>query len=165
MNLEMVIAIFGSVITLFIGVFGCILTLRFNKNSIKHFEQTAKIENDRLMKELFTEFNQRYDRINNKLDKIASLSKEEWIELKAKKKDKYTGVVIDFFNICAEEYHWHSEGRINGNIWASWHKGMNDIYNKSEVIQNLWDEECKNEGFKSYYISHKNEIFKNNSKR
>ncbi|WP_040252373.1 hypothetical protein [Psychroserpens mesophilus] len=159
MSIELIVGIIGSAVTLVIGLFGGLITHRFNKNSIKHFEQTAKIEEDRLMKELFTEFNQRYDRINNKIDKVSRLPEDKWEKLKEEKKERYSGVVIDFFNICAEEYHWHSEGRINGKIWASWHKGMNDIYSRSQVIQNLWTEECKNEGYKSYYISKKDEIF------
>src|SRR5690606_32708871 len=117
-----------------------------------YYTHSKKIEQDRMMKELFTEFNQRYDKINNKLDKISSLSTDKWKKIKTEKKERYTGVVIDFFNICAEEYHWHSEGRINGNIWASWNKGMNDIYNRSRVIQELWEEECKDGGYMSYYI-------------
>ena len=163
MSIETIVSISGVVVALLVGIFGWIITNNFNRNSIKHYEQTQKIENDRLMKELFTEFNQRYDRINNKIDKISRLSEDKWNNLKDEKKERYSGVVIDFFNICAEEYHWHKEGRINGNIWASWHKGMNDIFNRSKVIQNIWDEECENEGYKSYYISNKNDIFKHNA--
>jgi len=163
MSVELIVGITGTLVTLTIGFVGGIISYKFNKNSIEHFKQNEKIENDRMMKELFTEFNQRYDRLNNKLENVSNLSMKKWKSLKSKKRLKYEAVVIDFFNICAEEYHWHSEGRINGNIWASWSKGMNDIYNNSKVIQNLWEQECKNEGYKSYYISNKNEIFKNNS--
>lgn len=163
MSIETIVSISGVVVALLVGIFGWIITNNFNRNSIKHYEQTQKIENDRLMKELFTEFNQRYDRINNKIDKVSRMSEDKWNNLKKEKKERYSGVVIDFFNICAEEYHWHKEGRINSNIWASWLKGMNDIYNRSKVIQNIWDEECENEGYKSYYISNKNDIFKHNA--
>ncbi|SDD13589.1 hypothetical protein SAMN04488104_101618 [Algoriphagus faecimaris] len=138
---------------LIISLIAIWLTSRYQKH-------TQKLADDRMMKDLFTEFNQRYDLINNKLDIISKLSIEEWNGLKAKDREKKEGVVIDFFNICAEEYYWHKEGRINGNIWVSWNKGMNDIFNKSKVIQGLWAEECENEGYKSYYISHKNEIFR-----
>ena len=147
-----IVGILKDLAPLLISVVAIFLSNRYQKH-------TKKLANDKMMKELFTEFNQRYDAINNKLDVISKLTIDQWNELSLKEQSEKEGVVIDFFNICAEEYHWHSEGRINGNIWASWSKGMNDIYNNSEVIQNLWEQECKNEGYKSYYISKKNEIF------
>ena len=153
-----IVGILKDLAPLLISVVAIFLSNRYQKH-------TKKLANDKMMKELFTEFNQRYDAINNKLDEVSKLTIDQWSELSPKEQSEKEGVVIDFFNICAEEYHWHSEGRINGNIWASWSKGMNDIYNNSEVIQNLWEEECKNEGYRSYYISKKDEIFKNNSKR
>ncbi len=161
MKVELIIGLTSAVVTLIIGVFGGLLTYRFNKNSKQHFEQTEKIEKDRLMKELFTEFNLRYDKINNPLNKIANKSFKKWQNYDDKKQSKYYGVIIDFFNICAEEYYWFKEGRLDKKIWNAWHKGMNDIFNKGEIIQMLWEEECQNEGFKSYYISNKNEIFIN----
>jgi len=138
---------------LIISIIAIWLTSRYQNH-------TKKLADDRMMKDLFTEFNQRYDKINNDLDIISKLSSEEWGDLKPKDKAKKEGVVVDFFNLCAEEYYWHKEGRIKGNVWASWSKGMNDIFDKSKVIQNLWAEECENEGYKSYYISSKNEFFK-----
>ncbi|TYB79170.1 hypothetical protein [Bizionia myxarmorum] len=160
MSIELIIGLASIAVSSLIGVFGGILTYRFNNNSKTHFAQTEKIESDRMMKELFKEFNGRYDKINNKLDKISKMSVKKWEGQKEEKKVIRYGIVMDFFNICAEEHFWHKEGRINGNIWGSWEKGMNDIYNRSEVIQRLWDEECENGGYKSYYLSNKNEIFK-----
>lgn len=129
--------------------------------SSRYQKHTKKLANDKMMKELFTEFNLRYDNINNDLQVISKMSDAEWGTLNKKDRSRNEGIVIDFFNICAEEYYWHKEKRINGNIWESWSKGMNDIYNRSEVIRELWDKECEEEGYKSYYISKKNEIFNN----
>lgn len=151
-NILFYIGLLKDLAPLIISLVAIWLTSRYQKH-------TKKLANDKMMKELFTEFNQRYDVINNKLDEVSKLTLEQWSELSPKEQLEKEGVIIDFFNICAEEYHWHKEGRINGNIWESWHKGMNDIYNRSKVIQNIWDEECKNEGYKSYYISNKDEIF------
>ncbi len=152
-NILFYIGLLKDLAPLIISLVAIWLTSRYQKH-------TKKLANDKMMKELFTEFNQRYDAINNKLDEVSKLTLEQWNKLSSKEQLVKEGVVIDFFNICAEEYHWHKEGRINGNIWASWHKGMNDIYNRSKVIQNIWNEECKNEGHKSYYLSNKNDIFK-----
>jgi len=152
-NILFIIDILKDLAPLIISGVAIWLTSRYQRH-------TKKLANDKMMKELFTEFNQRYDKINNKLEIISKLSIDQWNELSSEEQSCKEGVIIDFFNICAEEYYWHKEERINGNIWASWSKGMNDIYNSSKVIQNLWDEECKNEGYKSYYISNKNDIFK-----
>ncbi|WP_143102416.1 hypothetical protein [Lutibacter maritimus] len=138
---------------LFISVIAIWLTTRYQNHS-------KKMETDRMLKELFAEFNERYDKINNKLDVISKLSVEQWNELSQTKQSENEGVIVDFFNICAEEYYWHKEGRINGNIWTSWEKGMNDIYNRSEIIQNIWEQECQNSGFQSYYITKPNTFFK-----
>lgn len=151
-NLLFYVGVIKDLAPLIISLVAIWLTSRYQKH-------TKKLANDKMMKELFTEFNQRYDVINNKLGVISKLTIEQWNELNPKEQSGKEGVIIDFFNICAEEYHWHREGRINGNIWASWSKGMNDIYNSSKVIQNLWEQECENEGYKSYYISKRDEIF------
>jgi len=122
---------------------------------------TKKLANDKMMKELFTEFNIRYDKINNRLDKISKLSIVVWeAEKNENQKSLIYNDVIDFFNICAEEYYWYKERRLDAKIWNAWHKGMNDIFNRSKIIQKIWEEECENEGYKSYYISKKDEIFK-----
>ena len=77
--------------------------------------RTAKLEGDKMMKELFKDFNQRYDRLN---DKLAFLEKQQWtlpvLELDENK--KYRAAVIDFFNLCAEEYYWYKKGRIDPKV-------------------------------------------------
>lgn len=158
-TIEIILALLNVFVLLVVGIYGAIISKQLNDNSIKHFVHSEKIESDRMLKELFTEFNQRYGGINNKLDKISRLTKKEWKDLKNDKRERYEGIVMKFFNLCSEEYYWHKEGRINGDIWESWSIGMNAIYDRSIVIQELWGEECKNGGFKSYYIESKNIFF------
>lgn len=129
--------------------------------SKKYHDNTRAIENDRMMKELFTEFNKRYDLINGHIDDISKISLEDWRELKKKKRIEYTHIIYDFFNLCAEEYYWYKKNRVDIKVWESWSSGMNKIYNSSDVIKMIWDEECKDEkGIKSYYIRNKNDFFK-----
>jgi len=125
-----------------------------------YYKHSRKIENDKLLKELFIEFNERYDKINNELDRISKLKNSEWKGLNGDQIRINEGILIDYFNICSEEYYWYNEKRISKAIWESWHKGMNDIYNRSIIVQNLWDKECENEGYKSYYITAKDAFFK-----
>lgn len=161
MSSEIIIAIFGVVTTFLIGLYGHIISSQLNKNSKKHFEHSEKLANDKIFKELFTEFNKRYDKLNDTLAEM-KFPHPNWldnIDIKDEYKIESYTTIIDFFNLCAEEYFWYKEGRINGNIWSSWSKGMNDVFKGSPLIQNVWEKECKNEGYKSYYIDNPNEFF------
>ena len=129
--------------------------------SNKYQKYAQKVEDDRIMKDLFKEFNERFDKINGSLLVITKLAIDDYDKLMPEKRIEHEGVIMDFFNICSEEYFWYQEGRINSKIWKSWHKGMNDIYNKSLIIQRLWLEESNNEGFISYYLNAKNNFFEN----
>lgn len=117
-----------------------------------------QIENDRMMKDLFIEFNARYDKINHSLFKI----EKECKSLKdLEKYPKLENKLNDFFNLCAEEYYWYKKGRIDEAIWFAWSDGMNDWYNNVGAISEAWDAEIKKRGCKSYYIKQKNDFFKN----
>lgn len=119
-----------------------------------------KLANDRMLKELFKEFNERYDKLNNDLNKVSRMSIEEWSSLYKEEMTTLYSVVIDYFNICAEEYYWYKRKKISPKIWKSWSRGMNDIYNRSEVIRLLWEMECENGDYESYYINKPNAFFK-----
>jgi len=137
-----------------LGGCGLIITIVFNyKNN--------QLSNHKMQKELFTEFNKRYNDLNDNLNLLGSSSIDDfskWFSDEDRIKIKAT--IYDFFNLCSEEYYWKKEGRIPQKVWNSWYKGMNDIYNRSELISKMWDDECENEGYKSYYIDKKDAFFK-----
>ncbi|MGL2963860.1 hypothetical protein ACSVH2_08600 [Flavobacterium sp. RSB2_4_14] len=153
LNGEIVASIITAVATIIAGLLVYVLSRGYYKHS-------KKIEHDKMLKELFGEFNARYDRINIQLDLISRISKDDWNQIKVKKQIKYTGIIYDFFNLCAEEYFWFKENRVSEKVWKSWSKGMNIIYNRSEVIQNIWKEESEKEGYISYYLEKKENFFK-----
>jgi hypothetical protein len=144
----------GVIISSILGGCGLLITIIYNwKNTM--------LANHKMHKELFTEFNKRYDNLNGDLNYICSISKDFFLEFNmAEDTQRLEGIIYDFFNLCAEEHYWNRKKRIPKRVWRSWEKGMNDIYNKSEVIRHYWDEECKNEGYLSYYIDRKDEFFK-----
>lgn len=129
--------------------------------SVYYSKRTQKIANEKMMKELFTEFNQRYNELNNflveieqkypsldKLKKAKSADNAEYGELLKQK-------VIDYFSLCAEEFYWfHHKKRIDPLIWESWHSGMNYWY-KIPSIKALWEKEINDNGKESYYIDTK----------
>jgi len=158
MNYEWIFSdeIIASFITAISTVFTGLVVFLLSQHYYRH---SKKVEQDKILKELFTEFNTRYDKINYQLEIISKLSLQEWQGLKKKRRKEYIGTIFDFFNLCAEEYYWMSEGRISKKVWNSWVIGMNIIYSRSEVIQNTWRKECENGGYVSYYIDNENAFF------
>ncbi|NPD47609.1 hypothetical protein [Lentimicrobium sp. S6] len=108
-----------------------------------------------MRRELFKEFNERYNRLNSSLQLI---------------EDEHANVdslsdcaplfndVMDFFNLCAEEYFW--KDRLGKRIWTSWHDGMNYWYQNVPIIKKMWDEELDKVGHKAYYLKEGESFFK-----
>jgi len=107
--------------------------------SVLYFVQKQKLEEMRMFRELFREFNERYDKMNEDLARIAT----EAAPLTAADKQ----LLVDYFNLCGEEYLYYTKGYIVPAVWASWRKGMEAIMN-SRPVRPVWEEE-KRTG--SYY--------------
>ena len=144
----------------FIGLIGIGITWYFSRLNRKR-------ESDKMLKDLFEEFNERYDLLNNKIYDIVKTSKDnkevsELSELTADQKK----TLIDYFNLCAEEYFWFKRKRIDDKIWKSWKAGM-DYWYSYDIISQMWHEEVKTRNGKlSYYIDNGDEFFEDyNGKR
>ncbi len=97
-----------------------------------YFVQKQKLDELRLFNELFTNFNCRYDTMNAKLEDI--LAANGTIDAEPKK------ILVDYFNLCAEEYLFFKEGYIHPKVWQSWCRGML-YYLRNDRIRKIWDEE------------------------
>jgi|GEM_PF-3676699 len=105
----------------------------------------SKIENDKIFKELFTEFNCRYDRKFNDFFNRIHLGEKRDLE----PKDKL--LVIDYINMCSEQFMWKQKERIDSLVWKSWEAGM--IYNfELAVIKPFISEQDSKGDSGSYYI-------------
>lgn len=104
-----------------------------------YFAQTQKLAEMSLFKELFTDFNRRYDALNERLSAIAVNGGASDGSSKQ--------VIIDYFNLCAEEYLWYTEGYIHADVWRSWCAGMVWYFDR-EPFRTTWNEESKKN---SYY--------------
>lgn len=104
-----------------------------------YFSQQQKLAETVLFKQLFTEFNQRYDKMNNRLAEIAASKNPSD---PAARQD-----IVDYFNLCAEEYLFFCEGYIHPEVWHSWCNGML-WYLKREQFKAVWAEEIQTN---SYY--------------
>lgn len=103
------------------------------------FLYTQHLQSTQFLKQLFTEFNSRYDFLNEDLARIHSI--KDFLTTKDENK------LVDYFNLCAEEYLFYSAGYIDESIWQSWRTGMQH-YLHNDLIHKLWSSEL-NHG--SYY--------------
>lgn len=107
---------------------------------------------DRFEKELFDSFNSRYSELNQHL--LSSYTHEFLEDCSAAE----ANAIIDYANICSEEYYWFRRKRISKTIWISWHEGMKYHYKHHKVFGKYWDKEM-NDNKASYYMSEEENDF------
>jgi hypothetical protein len=101
---------------------------------IVYFFQKQKLEETQLFERLFTEFNKRYALLSNKLQEIS----EGETELDTDARNTLNA----YFNLCAEEWLFYSQGRILPDAWRAWCCGMRQ-YLKNERIREFWNREVQ----------------------
>jgi hypothetical protein len=107
--------------------------------SLGYFLQKQKLEELRVFREIFKECNARYYQMNETLDAIAKKTDEVKPEEKAK--------VIDYLNLCGEQYLYYKLGYIEPSVWQAWITGM-EAHIAAPNISSIWAIE-KRKG--SYY--------------
>lgn len=117
-----------------------IATVAGSALSLIFFIQKQRLEELKLFRELFKEFNARYDSMNEDLAIIISKS-DTPLTLKE------TSSLIDYFNLCGEEHLYYELGYVDPVVWKSWHNGMKSIINSPRVYP-LWEAE---KATSSYY--------------
>jgi len=109
--------------------------------SIIYSFQAQRREEVRLFKDLFTDFNERYDRLNDEMNKILRLPSNEALS------NGHLDTLNDYFNLCGEEYLFYQLGYIRPKAWEAWLAGMR-FYYADERIKKIWDRELESD---SYY--------------
>lgn len=100
--------------------------------------QRQKLQETKLFSKLFKDFNNRYDEMNESLVNIRN---------KKELDPEDESHLVDYFNLCAEEYLFKKRGYIPSDVWKSWKNGM-AFYMKDDNIKQLWLKERESE---SYY--------------
>jgi len=150
-NIEFILACLGFIIIFFcysfcpemddkllLGLLGTVATLYFG--SIKN-----RIENDKLFKELFQGFNEKYDSRFN--DLINELKNDKTRVLETFEKN----LIIDYLNLCSEEFLWRSKNRIPSKVWNAWKAGIKENL-KIKQVEEIYSEETDTKNGKvSYY--------------
>ena len=109
-----------------------------------YFLYRQHLDETKLFKELFVEFNARYDKLNDDLNTILFGPREG--DLSNTERE----LLFSYFNLCAEEYFFYEAGYLDDHVWKSWHRGM-DVFFGHPRIRGLWDRDCKAD---SYYGFH-----------
>jgi hypothetical protein len=113
---------------------------------LTYFIYRQHLYETKLFKELFVEFNARYGKLNDGLNRILVGPKRSDLS------ETERGLVFSYFNLCAEEYFFYKAGYIDEYVWQSWCHGMNVFFGHPQ-IRDLWDADCK---AGSYYGFHPN---------
>jgi hypothetical protein len=103
-----------------------------------YFVQQQKLSETELFHNLFTAFNARYDQMNDQLAEIADRASDPTAV------DR--NLIVDYFNLCAEEYLFYNEGYIHRDVWRSWCRGML-WYLRRHPFRDIWHDEVKSESF------------------
>ena len=112
--------------------------------SLFYFLQKQSLEETRLMKELITDFNGRYGALNEGLQRILQSGRDD----PAPELDPcQQQTLVEYFNLCAEEYLFYDLGYVEPRVWRAWGNGMNE-YAKDQRIMGLWKREKQSD---SYY--------------
>jgi hypothetical protein len=114
--------------------------------SYTYFVQKKRHEELSLFKELFKEFNSRYDELNEELNKIYSL--EAGRELQVGE----IQTLYNYFTLCGEEYLYYRKGYIFPEVWESWLNGMRYFYQKDRIGK-LWQQELKQNSYYGFKVS------------
>jgi hypothetical protein len=109
--------------------------------AFSYFLYKQHLDETKLFKELFAEFNARYDALNDDLNAILFGPPEGLLSADEREH------LFSYFNLCAEEYFFFKAGYIDGSVWESWFRGM-EVFFKHPRIQALWEQDCKAD---SYY--------------
>lgn len=97
-----------------------------------YFAQQQKLAEMSLFKELFTEFNRRYDNLYERLRQIATSGKTP--------DEAACQAIIEYYNIWGEEYLFFAEGYVHREAWRSWCAGML-WYFEREPFRSIWEKE------------------------
>jgi len=101
-----------------------------------YFLYRQHLDETKLFKELFVEFNKQYADLNEKLYRILNGPAKH--EFSAEEIE----ILFDYFNLCAEEFLFYKAGYIDEEVWRSWRRGMG-IFSQNNDIRQLWERELE----------------------
>lgn len=120
-----------------IGIVGAVSAFGF-------FLVQNALESARFRRELFLQFNEKYDKLNQDLlTMLAELESQGDSALQSHK-----GTLEDYFNLCGEEYYYFRRGYVDTEVWRNWLRGMHWWYERHRAIRDYWNAKLDED---SYY--------------
>jgi len=116
--------------------------------------QKQQIEEVKLFRDLFDRFNQRYDDLNEKLNRIFERPDDAPLE------SSEADTLFKYFNLCGEEHLYFRQGFIYPEVWHSWKNGMN-YFRENPRIRKLWDDELKTCSYYGLNFQQKGDSYEN----
>jgi hypothetical protein len=113
--------------------------------SFAYFLYSQHLQETRLFFDLFRQFNERYDSLNEDLNRIFNESNSAFLTAQDRQ------ILFDYFNLCGEEFLYYDSGFIDPKVWGSWRNGMQH-FAKAPHIQELWREELSNGSYYGFKI-------------
>jgi hypothetical protein len=110
-----------------------------------YFLYSQQLQQTRLFVDLFRDFNERYDRLNERLNVIAGQTPSRMLSSEERQ------VLFDYFNLCGEEWMYYRAGYIDPDAWEAWRRGMKFFSNAPE-IRRLWTEELESGSYYGFTI-------------
>jgi hypothetical protein len=134
------------IVTILLSIFGAVhwgvlATITGGILTFAFTVQKQQLEEIRLFKDLFEQFNARYDEMNDDLNLIHQRAPDLLLTEDEKKQ------LFKYFNLCGEEFLYFEKGFIYPEVWAAWDNGMK-FFRKNARIKKLWNEDL---GSDSYY--------------
>lgn len=102
--------------------------------------QKQNLEEMKWFKELFQQFNSRYDSLHEDLNKIYDQPPHLPLE------EHEIKTLFKYFNLCGEEYLYFDKGFICEEAWTAWHNGMR-LFRQNPRIKKLWDDDLKTDAY------------------
>ena len=106
-----------------------------------HFLYRQHLDETKLFKELFVEFNRRYDEMKDGLNEIVYGTQQ------GEPSEPQRKLLFSYLNLCSEEYLFYEAGYIDQEVWESWREGMEDVFRRLRGSE-FWKQEREKN---SYY--------------
>lgn len=106
-----------------------------------HFLYGQHHQDTQMFVNLFAKFNERYDKLNEKLNAIVSRPVDSPLL------PEHISTLYDYFNLCAEEHLFYKAGYIDEVVWLAWLRGMK-YFAKDAAVLRLWKQDIATD---SYY--------------
>lgn len=113
--------------------------------SFAYFVQKQKLEETGLFRELFERFNERYNAMNERLAGIVNSKSDSPLT------SQEETLLVDYFNLCAEEFLYFRRGYIFPEVWQSWYNGMQQYFANARV-KALWEQELRTNSYYGFAI-------------